>query len=537
MGRHGTRSPGRTRPVVIGVLATALLGVLVWQGWVFFGDRMGNMVAAASATAEDGCSSPEKVTVVTTMAMSSTLRSITGDVDACADFVITAEPATTTASRFGADDATLPQVWVPDSAQLAEQAAEASDQVTTSPTFATSPVVIAVPEGLDAPDPLSWGTALVDPDCRVPDPETSTVGHIAVMMGLSEIGALPEKQQSSAFTGMSEMMTHIVPEDSLFSEYATEDPALFPTTEQQVQQAEVAGMSVVAVDDPTPPLEYSVVSTSSAPSEAVSALSRALTSSGGQKALRDAGFRTPTDDSPVLEGGPSGDAVAATVAPEEAQSAEEMWKAVTTPTRLLIVIDTSGSMSEPAAKDLGSRIDVATQAASVGIPLLDDRSEVGLWMFSTEQRGSRDWTQLEPIRALGEGDQRTKLSFSLGSLSTRLGGDTGLYDTLDAAYAEMMKDYDPDAVNLLALFTDGVNDDPSGGLSLSGMKSRIDKVADPGKPVTVFLIGMGSADGKTLGPVARAMPTGGGGGGEVFTIRTPEDISGVYVNMMMRRMQ
>ncbi len=150
-----------------------------------------------------------------------------------------------------------------------------------------------------------------------------------------------------------------------------------------------------------------------------------------------------------------------------------MWKAIATPTRLLTVIDTSGSMDQPASAGEGSRIEVASRAATGAIQLLADHNSVGLWTFSTRQQGDQDWTQVQPVAQLGTDDQRAKLAFSLGSLGTELGGDTGLYDTVAAAYEAAVKDYDPAANNLIALFTDGVNDDPAGGLDLPGLQKRL----------------------------------------------------------------
>jgi hypothetical protein len=279
-----------------------------------------------------------------------------------------------------------------------------------------------------------------------------------------------------------------------------------------------------------------VVSTPLAPAGVTESVTAALTSDTGRRALRAAGFRTPADPSPVVEGGPPAEALTVTPSPEQARAAQEMWQAIATPTRLLTVIDTSGSMSEAADAGGGSRIEVASRAATGAVQLLSDHNSVGLWSFSTLQRGDRDWTELQPVRELGEDEQRSTLSFALGSLATSLGGDTGLYDTIDAAYTSMLEDYDDQAVNLVALFTDGVNDDPAGGLSLDELSDRLERAADPDRPVTVLLIGMGGVDAESLRPVARAVPTEGGGGGAVFTIEEPQDIADVYVTMLLRRL-
>jgi hypothetical protein len=179
---------------------------------------------------------------------------------------------------------------------------------------------------------------------------------------------------------------------------------------------------------------------------------------------------------------------------------------------------------------------VASRAATGAIELLADHNAVGLWTFSTLQQGDRDWTEVQPVARLGTDDQRAKLAFSLGSLATRLGGDTGLYDTVAAAYEAAVRDYDPAANNLVALFTDGVNDDPAGGLDLAGLRSRLAGLGSPDTPVTVLFVGMGGVDARTLAPVAAAVPTEGGGGAAVFAVEKPQDIADVYVTMLLRRL-
>ncbi|WP_377642411.1 substrate-binding domain-containing protein [Oryzobacter terrae] len=537
MGRHGAPTrrgrgagPGTGTVVVVALLVALLAGAVAWRGWV-----------ATTGTGPflpwAGCERTPDVSVVTTAAMAPVVKDVAADLDdVCARFTVTAEAPDVTVQRYAGDGEGAPDVWLPDSSLLAEEVAE-GDRTTVSvggPVAAT-PVLIAVPSGLEAPAPASWGTTIVAPTTRLPEPTQSTVGRIALMVGLAEIDALPAAARSTSLSGIGGMLSRVVPEASLLSAHAGgTDPAVFPTTEQAVHEAAPPGLSVVVPASATPALEYPVVTSRSAPAEAVAALTAALTSAAGSDALRAAGFRTPRDRSPVVEGGPAAAALDVEPSPEQAAAAQRMWAAVATPTRLLTVIDTSGSMAQSAASG-GSRIEVASRAATGAIQLLADHNSVGLWTFSTRQQGDRDWTQLQAVGELGREDQRARLAFSLGSLATRLGGDTGLYDTLDAAYRRAVEDHDPTAANLVALFTDGVNDDPAGGLTLAQLTTRLREVGSADTPVTVLLVGMGGVDARALAPVARAVPTGGGGGAAVFTVEKPEDIADVYVTMLLRR--
>ncbi|MGL4175670.1 MAG: VWA domain-containing protein [Dermatophilaceae bacterium] len=537
MGRHGGHVDGsRGRWVATAAVVALVLGIVGWRAWVVVAED-GSILPAIDAF---GCDDQAVVSVVTTPAIEPVVRELVDDVGGCATYRVTAEPTTATAARFSSGSGETPMVWVPDSTAVAELVAGSSgEKLRVGASIAATPVVVVVPADLTPPEPLSWGSVVFAETTRLPDPNNSAVGQLALMSGLAEVDARPAEQRRAALAGIGGMLSRVVPEATLFTSHTSgSDPAVFPATEQQVAASGVSGLTLAVPGTGVQALDFPLVSSTSAPEEAVDALEAAFTSSRGQQALRDRGFRTPADLEPVVAGAPPASAMRSrpSVTPSAAEGAYEMWQAVTKPTRLLTVIDTSGSMRQPAGSGRESRIQIAAQAATGAIDLLADQNSVGLWTFSTRQRGEQDWTQLQPIQALGREDHRAKLAFSLGSLGSRLGGDTGLYDTLDAAYAKAIEEYDPRAANLVTLFTDGVNDDPSGGLSLEQLRTRLAEKADPEKPVTVLLVGMGGVDQTQLRTVAAAVPTGERRGAAVFAIDTAEDIADVYVTMLLRRL-
>ena len=143
---------------------------------------------------------------------------------------------------------------MPDSTLLAEQVATASaGTVTVGSTVASTPVLLAVPDGQQAPDPATWGATIVAESTRLPDPNTSTVGRLALMVGLSEIDELPADQRSAALAGVGGMLSRVVPEDTLLTGHVGgSDPAVFPTTEQQVHRAAVDDLAVKTATSTTP---------------------------------------------------------------------------------------------------------------------------------------------------------------------------------------------------------------------------------------------------------------------------------------------
>src|SRR5438552_1862054 len=181
-----------------------------------------------------------------------------------------------------------------------------------------------------------------------------------------------------------------------------------------------------------------------------------------------------------LPGAPPGPIQAAAAThPALIQQTLSMWAAVTQPGRILAVIDVSGSMNTPVpTAGNASREQVLLKAAGGGLNLFDDAWAVGLWIFSTKLDGNTPYKELVPIGPLVS--QRNQLAAALGGIQATH-GDTGLYDTVLAAYKTVQTNWDPGKINSVILMTDGQNDNP-GGLTLDQLVTELQKVADPKRP-------------------------------------------------------
>ena len=102
-------------------------------------------------------------------------------------------------------------------------------------------------------------------------------------------------------------------------------------------------------------------------------------------------------------------------------------------------------------------------------------------------------------------------------------GDTGLYDTIWAAYQAAQADYRPPIENLVMVITGGDNDDPTGGLSEAQLLAKLKAAGRSDKRVRLVLIGMGPAtDIKAMRRVTDAVD------GLTTVARNPADLSGVF---------
>ncbi|MEV0326552.1 VWA domain-containing protein [Micromonospora echinospora] len=214
--------------------------------------------------------------------------------------------------------------------------------------------------------------------------------------------------------------------------------------------------------------------------------------------------------------------------PSALDAAVSGWSIATQAGRMLCVIDVSGSMKQPVpTAGNATREQVTVAAALRGMELVDDSWAVGLWTFSTEMVGRRDYRELVPIGPLS--NQRSQLRTALQAIRPTPDGDTGLYDTVLAAYRTVQDDWEPGRVNSLVLFTDGKNEDAD-GISQRELLTELTRIADPERPVQVVIIGIGG-DVSRVELEAITKVTGGG----VFVTEDPNKIGEIFLRAVALR--
>jgi Ca-activated chloride channel homolog len=173
--------------------------------------------------------------------------------------------------------------------------------------------------------------------------------------------------------------------------------------------------------------------------------------------------------------------------------------------RVLMVIDVSGSMGEPAGGEGGpTKLDLAKKAAVNALSQFKPEDDVGLWIFSTgiSGTGPTDYLELVPIAPIGA--QREAIAAKINDLVPTQG--TPLYTVTKAADDTLVQTFDAGRINAVLLLTDGKNEDPNNddldGL-LRTLRSRNEGQA--ANPVRVFPIAYGQdADLPTLKRIAEA---------------------------------
>ena len=220
------------------------------------------------------------------------------------------------------------------------------------------------------------------------------------------------------------------------------------------------------------------------------------------------------------------------IAPEPARipdgyaGAQAAWSLITRPTSTLTVLDVSGSMAERVPGTTRTKLQLAQAAGIAALEFTGPHDSLGLWSFSTRLSGRQDYRQLVSLGPanLRHGsfpNRQAAMTTAYHHLVPRT--DTGLHDTVLAAYATASARYRPDAVNTVVVISDGINDDP-GSMSLGTLLTRLRQRYDPQRPVHIITLAYGAkADRSSLAAIARATD------GLPFAAVDPRHLSDVFI--------
>ncbi|WP_088997436.1 substrate-binding domain-containing protein [Micromonospora echinaurantiaca] len=492
------------------------------------------------------------------------------------------EVAATVAAKHGAvlagvgqasGTAVSPDVWIPDSstwlARLKDGGATAFDPANGA-SIARSPVVVAMPEPIASrlgwPDKkLTWNNLLGELKSDKPlntgivEPTTDAAGLSGLLSLTAAAGAAggadAQRDTVGALRALANSRSKL--RQDLLARFPTSpDPT---TIASGLGAAPLSEEDVIAYNKKKPPVPLAALYLEPAPmpldypyavlpgiepakASAARVLFEVLTQSTFRNRLAAQSLRSPDGnwgsgfEAPAGAPSPAGGAPAPPTAGGTAAggldaaaigSAVSSWAIATQSGRMLAVIDVSGSMkAEVPTANNATRQQVTVEAARRGLTLFDDSWSIGLWTFSTNLDNSRDYRQLVPIGRLSS--RRGQLEQALGGIRSS-SGDTGLYDTMLAAYKEVQEGWEPGRVNSIVLFTDGKNEDAN-GISQQKLLSELNKIKDPERPIQVVIIGIGDKVSKAeLESITRV--TGGG----AFVTEDPTKIGEIFLRAIALR--
>ena len=542
-GRHARVQERRSRtPMFAAIVAVGAMALTAGGVYALRGD-------GTTGAGSGDCASTRTLTVAAAKEVVAVVRSATSR-------LMTADPCTTYTIRdvsgpevvTEATEGTAPDVWIPESSAWVEalNATKPAKAWPSGTSLATSPVVIALPKNQAdriAGTKPSWADMFQGSDAtRLADPGVDAASRLALFSARASLGNSPAALQKAGAMLIFLSRAAAANSGQLFYWYS-EDPDKSPpfaASEQAISAFNAthpeSALSAVIPKGGTGSLDYPFVTSPRVAPEAaksVDLLGKELQGPQARKDLEKAGFRTQDSPAAPTVSGLQPGAVkqAARLSAQDKAFLLKQWDSVRRDMRMLAVMDISGSMKEPAGSS--SRAVLASQAAINALRILPGGSKIGVWFFSTNQGPNhRDYRQMVPVAGLeeviGGTSQRQRLIDAATKLPRSLGGDTGLYDTILAAFQQQQRNFDPRYVNSVVVMTDGMNDDAH-TISLNQLLGAL-RNADKNKPVRIITIGIGpSTDEKVLKQIADIT------GGSSYIARKPSDMENVFIKALLSR--
>ncbi|MFF0575777.1 substrate-binding domain-containing protein [Streptosporangium saharense] len=491
----------------------------------------------------------------------------------CATVTVTGTASAAVASGLGGSGGEVGamDVWIPDSS-LWVNGLRAKDPAfpAPGPSVARSPVVLAAPgtAAQQLGDDLggaSWKGMLAA--ANVTDPEgpgrrvrvlaldpslnAAGLGALLAASGTATASGVGQEELAGALKTLSG--STVRDQDALLASLGVKGSRtpVGVASEQGVWAFDTGRKPQVPVvplypAEGTIDLDYPAVVTAkdAAVRAAAQAFLRDLGTEAARKDLQDRGFRAPDGGAGTALVGVSGfraQAPRTLPLPDAATVAglSRSWSRLNLGTRLLTLLDVSGTMARPVPGTGLTRMRAITRIATEGIKLFPVKSEIGVWEFSTNLGGRGvDYRETVPVGPLTENLdgvlRRDLINQKLATTRARPTGDTGLNDTLAAAYRRMNEEYQGDKINTVVVLTDGAgNDDPEGGIGDREILRRLKQEYDQERPVSILIIAFGPdapRGRRQMEALARAT------GGEAYIAKDIGQVRTFFLEGMRRRL-
>ena len=211
----------------------------------------------------------------------------------------------------------------------------------------------------------------------------------------------------------------------------------------------------------------------------------------------------------------------------------DAWREQRKGARVLLVLDVSGSMAEPAdpADPNGdTKLDLAKRAAIEALDEFTSTDEVGLRIFTNGLGPNQDQDYLDVLPVQPMSTNRERLRNTIRD-QLPLNG-TPLYSVTEDSFSSMVESYDARLINAVVLLTDGVNDDGDTSDDRDQLGQLLTTLAsetggENATPVRVFTIAYGKqADQDTLTQIAQASNAAS------YDASNPATITKVFVNVL-----
>jgi Bacterial extracellular solute-binding protein len=485
----------------------------------------------------------------------------------CAEVEVTEQSSQQVAARVSGQASGRGQLpvdaWVPESGlwvDLVRSSALGAAAVReTGVSVAQTPLVAVVPEQTShdfnkAVGQASWSTLLhsvaggklqsAAMTFQMPDPTEDAAGLAAVVEAHKVFGSSADPR--GEMTSLVHNVQGTSPFNNVtaladFAGLATSALKVKPVTFTSEQAAESYNRSA-----PNDPLDviyptqngadyqldypFTITTTNQLKVRAAEEFSQVLSSSLEKSAVQRLGFRSadgtadPADPKYGIRATAPPALPAAT--PGEAQEALQQWKQLNLGSRDLVLVDTSQE-SQTLVGDQ-TAMQLLQKAASLGLGLFPDSTEMGAWEYADHLGGSVPYKVVVPMgsltQQLGLINRRQQLQQLANTLKASAGSSAAMYSTILAGYRWMTANYAPGHVNALIILGSGTSNSPR-DISLNQLTAQLRKAYNPQRPVEIIAVSAGStANAAALNQIVSLTK------GASFIVQKPSDIDKVFLD-------
>jgi hypothetical protein len=501
---HRRRRTLRRRRVLAVVTTLAVLGGAAYGGWTVLSTREGTLPTSSPAARPASCAVPKPVRVavapVIAPAVAAATQALGGHAEGpCASYTI--EPAESFAVA-GSLVSGRPDAWIMDSTQWLDRAAAASgSRVETGQPFASSPLVVAMPDQAVASlgDRHGWADLLGGATTvRIPDPSRSVTGQLALGQAST---TMPDPKLRTIIAAAAKTSSTTISLDDLA---VGKQPGSAVVTEAQLSAFNAAhpgsALAAVAPAEGSGALQFSMATLTRDEKVVplVQALGAYLRSDEARKVLQDNGFHTPDGKGPKPLSPLYGE-IRVSDAPPYAAVAKtaNLWNEAAPKVQALLAVDVSGSMLERGKN--GTRLSIVQRSVVRATAEASPTTAAALWIYSNHI-GPRadDYKQLVDYGWFSVTNTIGTIDRQVSGLDKAVGGGSGLYDTIAAAYDRASSAWRSGYTNTVVIVADGPNEDDY-GLTLDLLKKHLAAAKNASRPVRLVVLGLGDrADAKAM---------------------------------------
>jgi hypothetical protein len=174
-----------------------------------------------------------------------------------------------------------------------------------------------------------------------------------------------------------------------------------------------------------------------------------------------------------------------------------------------------------------------TQTANLGLSLIPDSAQIGVWEFASDLNGNLPYKQLVSVGPLpgdlGLISRRQQIQQIDAGLAAKASTPAALNDSILAGYQSMVDTYQPDFTNALLVLTAGVDNAP-GDMPTNTLVSKLKALYNPSKPVELIILQLG-----TKGNFDDEQQIAKAGGGQAFAVTQISQIDQVFFEAVSRR--